>query len=87
MMITCVGYLLVGESFGGMDNKYIKPFQTDLLINMYLNEERTSAKSTPVYQCRGYVMNREKSEAKFIYIRDCHAFKMDLWCAGTEITK
>jgi hypothetical protein len=27
-------------------------------------------------------MNREKSEAKFICIPDCHAFKMDLWCAG-----
>jgi hypothetical protein len=36
----------------------------------------------PVYQCRGYVMNREKSEAKFICIPDCHAFIMDLWCAG-----
>jgi hypothetical protein len=28
-------------------------------------------------------MNREKSEAKFICIHDCHAFKMDLWCAGS----
>jgi hypothetical protein len=36
----------------------------------------------PEYQCSGYVMNREKSEAKFICIHDCHAFKMDLWCAG-----
>jgi hypothetical protein len=38
----------------------------------------------PVYQCRGYVMNREKSEAKFLCIPDCHAFKMDLWCAGVH---
>jgi hypothetical protein len=30
-------------------------------------------------------MNREKSEAKFICIPDCHAFKMDLWCAGLQI--
>jgi hypothetical protein len=32
-------------------------------------------------------MNREKSEAKFICIRDSHAFKMDLWCAGHDFFK
>jgi hypothetical protein len=39
---------------------------------------------SPVYQCRGYVMNKEKSKAKFICIPDCHAFKIDLWCAGSS---
>jgi hypothetical protein len=32
-------------------------------------------------------MNREKSEAKFICIRDGHAFKMDLRCAGQVVAQ
>jgi hypothetical protein len=59
---------------------WICTFQTDQKYTTYSWVNFTFA--FPVYQCRGYVMNREKTEAKFICIRDCHAFKMDLWCAG-----